>query len=105
LLGLRIVLLEQIKKRAQLQSWDVGPAPTRLHVLEEFEQGASLGRKTGSEGTVLDGAMQMLEMAEQGQQHLGVFPMDSGDATDLGEEWLYLRFQGGQIRRCNRRDT
>jgi hypothetical protein len=44
--------------------------------LKELEQGASLGRQTGSEGTVLDGAMQMLEMAEKGQQHLGVIAMN-----------------------------
>ena len=76
LLGGWLLLLEEIEKRAQLQPGDVGPASTELHVLKKLEQGASLRGKAGSEGTVLDGAMQMLEMAEKGQQHLGVIAVN-----------------------------
>ena len=91
------MLLEQIKKRAQLQPWDIRPAPTQFHVLKELEQGASLGRQTGSEGTVLDGAVQMLQMAEKGQQCLGIIAVSRSDPTDLAEERCECLFQGGDI--------
>ena len=97
LLGFWLVLLQQIQECAQLQPRDVGPAPAQLHVLKQFEQGASLRGKTGSEGPVLDGAMQMLKMAEKGQQHLGILPVGSRKATDLGEEGLELLLQSRHL--------
>jgi hypothetical protein len=99
LLGLRFLLLKQIQERAQLQPWDVGPPPAQLHVLKEFEQGAALGGKTGSKRPVLDGAMQLLEITEKGQQHLGLVPVGRCDSSDLGQERLELLFQSGNLRR------
>ena len=90
LLGGWLLLLEEIEKRAQLKAGDVGPASTQLHILKELEQGASFGRQTGSEGTVLDGAMKMLKVAEKGQKRLGVIAVISSDPADLLEQRLDL---------------
>ena len=63
-------MLEQIHEGAQLQPRDVGPAPTALDTLQQAEQLAAVGWQAAPEGTVLDGAMQLLELAQQGQQGL-----------------------------------
>lgn len=105
LLGVWLILLQQIEKGAQLQSRYVGPASCQFHVLKELEEGASLGRKTGSEGAILDGAMQMLEMAEEGQEHLGIITVGRGDSADLLKKGLDRCLQCGDFRRESWRDT
>jgi hypothetical protein len=62
-LGAQSVLLQKIEKRSQLQPWDVGPAAAELHVLKEAEQSAALRRKAGSKRPILDGTMEMFQLA------------------------------------------
>lgn len=97
LLGRWLFFMKEIEKRAQLKSGDVGPASAQLHVLKELEQGTSLRRQTGSEGTVLNGAMKMLKVAEKGQKQLWFIAVISGDRSDLREQWLDLRIQSGHF--------
>jgi hypothetical protein len=39
----------------------------------------------------------MLEMAEKGQQHLGIIAVGRSDPIDLGEERCDFRFQRGNL--------
>jgi hypothetical protein len=60
----RILPLEQIHEGAQLEAGDVGPAATLLHPLQQVEQVIAVGRQAAAEGTVLDAAVQVLQLAE-----------------------------------------
>jgi len=64
----KVVLLQKIEKRPQLQPWDVWPAPAELHVLKETKQGTALGRKAGSKGPILDRTMEMFQFAKEREQ-------------------------------------
>ena len=62
------VALQQIHEGAQLQSRDVGPTSAPLHPLEKVEQGVAVGWEAAAEGSVLQVAVQLLELPQQFKQ-------------------------------------
>jgi hypothetical protein len=64
------VLLHQVHEGAQLQARDVGPATASLHLLQQIEEKIAIGGKAAAERAILNAAVELLHLAQQGQQGL-----------------------------------
>ena len=82
--------LEQIHEGAQLQAGDVRPAATLLHPLQQVEQVIAIGRQAAAEGTVLDAAVQVLQLTQQFQQGLGVTTQLCRQLVELADHAVEL---------------
>lgn len=85
--------MQQIHEGAQLQAGDVGPAAGLLHALQNTEKPVAIGRQAAAEGTILNRAMGLLQLAQQIQQGLGVVAQLCGhgfESSQLGAEVVLL---------------
>ena len=89
-------LLQQIHEGAQLQAWDVGPAAAPLHFLEQVEQVVAVGGEAVAEGTVLDGAVEVLQLPQQGQQGFRVVAELLGQAIEPVEQAVEVLLLSGR---------
>ena len=93
-LGQVVLLIQKIEKGPQLQPGDIRPTTAEFHVLKQAKECASFRGKAGSKSPILDRAMEMFQLAEQGKQGEGIFGMDLGDSVDALEKrsQLCLKF-------------
>jgi len=66
------IALQQIHECAQLQPRDVGPATAFFHGAQQRKQGTAVGRQIVAKGAVLQGAVQLLQLSQQGKQGRGL---------------------------------
>jgi len=79
MLLLAAIALQQIHERAQLQPGDVGPAAALLHGTQQNEQFGAVGGQATAKRAILQVAVELLDLAQQGEQRLGVAVEIGGD--------------------------
>jgi len=77
--------LQQIHEGAQLQPGDVGPSAAFLHGPQQVEQLGAVGGQAAAKGAVLQVAMQLLDLAQQGQQGLGLTVEIGGNRAQISQ--------------------
>ncbi len=77
--------MQQVQHVAQLRAGDEGPAAAALHALQQLEELAAVVGQAAAEGPVLDGAVQLLQLPQQGQQGLGMTLELCGELFEAGQ--------------------